>query len=203
MTDVAGILRVWGKDVSGRQLESMERFAGWLRAEAIPAGGIGRGERDRIHERHLLDSLAFANGLTAQTPASLLDVGSGVGLPGIPLAILLPDTEVTLLDRSGRRTRLARRAVRVLGLANVRVEQADISARDCEVLTMRAVMDPAAAVATVERLFPASRAVVAISRGGPRPQPTLAPVQTHRLAVIDGGRGMLDPAPWLLIMAPS
>ena len=58
-------------------------------------------------------------------PDEVLDVGTGVGLPGIPLAILFPETMVTLLDRGGRRVRLLHRAVRVLGLPNVVIAQGD------------------------------------------------------------------------------
>jgi len=73
--------------------------------------------------RHLLDSLAIAPLVRG---ATLVDLGTGPGLPGIPLAILAPDRAVTLVDSNGKKTRFLREAVRVLGLANVRVEQARV-----------------------------------------------------------------------------
>jgi 16S rRNA (guanine527-N7)-methyltransferase len=70
--------------------------------------------------RHLLDSLAIAGLVHGD---SLIDLGTGAGLPGIPLAILAPGRSVTLVDSNGKKTRFLREAVRVLGLANIRVEQ--------------------------------------------------------------------------------
>lgn len=73
--------------------------------------------------RHLLDSLAIAPLVRG---GSLIDLGTGPGLPGIPLAILAPERRVTLVDSNGKKTRFLREAVRVLGLGNVRVEQARV-----------------------------------------------------------------------------
>ncbi len=73
--------------------------------------------------RHLLDSLAIAPFVRGQ---SLVDIGTGAGLPGIPLALLDEDRQVTLVDSNGKKTRFLREAVRVLALRNVRVEQARV-----------------------------------------------------------------------------
>jgi 16S rRNA G527 N7-methylase RsmG len=100
-------------------------FADWLRREAIPAGGLGPREGERVESRHVADSLLFAAVWESKALRPVLDVGSGVGLPGIPLAIAFPKRHFTLLDQSVRRVRLARRAVRVLGLENVDVEQGE------------------------------------------------------------------------------
>ncbi|MCH8992807.1 MAG: class I SAM-dependent methyltransferase, partial [Acidobacteria bacterium] len=106
--------------------ELLEAYALWLEAEAIPAGGLGPREAKRIWSRHLADSILFAAGWPDDPPREILDVGSGVGLPGIPLGILWPETEITLLDRGGRRIRLLDRVVRVLGLENVHISQGDV-----------------------------------------------------------------------------
>jgi 16S rRNA (guanine527-N7)-methyltransferase len=68
--------------------------------------------------RHLLDSLAIAPYVTGD---SLLDVGTGPGLPGIPLALLAPERRVDLLDTNGKKARFLREAVRQLKLPHVRV----------------------------------------------------------------------------------
>ena len=73
--------------------------------------------------RHLLDSLSIVPFIHGKT---LLDVGSGAGLPGLVLAIVLPRLEVTLLDPALKRTRFLAHAVRELGLGNVCVERARI-----------------------------------------------------------------------------
>ena len=107
-------------DLSGK----LARYRNWLAAEAIPAGGIGPGEVSRLDTRHIADSLLFA---VAMEPTDLvLDVGTGVGLPGIPLACLMPETRFVLLDRAARRVGLVGRAARVLGLANVEVVLSDV-----------------------------------------------------------------------------
>lgn len=82
--------------------------------------------------RHILDSLAILPYLTGKT---LLDVGTGAGLPGIPVAIVNPDMAVTLLDSNSKKTRFLQQAKAELSLSNVtvihgRVEQADLSKFD-------------------------------------------------------------------------
>ncbi len=79
--------------------------------------------------RHLLDSLSILPLVTAaigDRPARLLDVGTGAGLPGIPLAIMLPGAHLTLLDSNGKKTRFVRQAQLELRLANVEVVQARV-----------------------------------------------------------------------------
>lgn len=82
---------------------------------------------EEMVSRHVLDSAAVAPFVDGTT---LLDVGSGPGLPGMVLAILKPDLQVTLLDSNGKKVRFQRQAVMELGLTNVtptqtRVEQFD------------------------------------------------------------------------------
>lgn len=78
--------------------------------------------------RHILDSLAILPYLQGK---SLLDVGSGAGLPGVPVAILNPEMAVTLLDSNSKKTRFLQQVKAELGLENItvvhsRVEQADL-----------------------------------------------------------------------------
>lgn len=74
--------------------------------------------------RHLLDSLALLPALRDVPVSRLIDVGSGAGLPGIPLALARPDWHVTVLDSNGKKARFLRHAVRTLGLPNVEVVEA-------------------------------------------------------------------------------
>ncbi len=114
-----------GVELDGTALERLDTYQRWLAEEAVPAGSLGPGESQRLHDRHLGDSILFAAGFVS-IPDQVLDLGSGAGLPGIPLAVLWGDTRFTLLDRSGRRVDLIRRAVRILALENVTVEQGEI-----------------------------------------------------------------------------
>ena len=74
---------------------------------------------------HLLDSLAVAPLVRGDT---LADIGSGAGLPGIPLAVYAPERQVTLIDSNGKKARFLREAVRTLRLANVRIEAQRVEA---------------------------------------------------------------------------
>jgi len=75
--------------------------------------------------RHLLDSLAI---MPYVRGATLADLGTGAGLPGIPLAIVAPERAVTLVDSNGKKTRFLRAAVRELRLANVSVAEVRVEA---------------------------------------------------------------------------
>ncbi|MDB6163024.1 MAG: gidB, partial [Xanthomonadaceae bacterium] len=75
---------------------------------------------------HLLDSLAMHP--FVQPVGSLADLGTGAGLPGIPLALALPGLRVTLIESSGKKARFLREAVRTLGIANARVAETRIEA---------------------------------------------------------------------------
>lgn len=76
-----------------------------------------------IISQHLLDSLAITKYINVD---SILDVGSGAGLPGIPLAVMLPGLRVTLLDSNGKKTRFQNQAIMELGLGNCEVTQSRV-----------------------------------------------------------------------------
>src|SRR5437879_4071655 len=73
---------------------------------------------DKMITHHLLDSLSVSPYITGD---NIVDVGSGAGLPGIPLAIYFPDKKFTLIESVGKKTRFISNAVRELGLKNVDV----------------------------------------------------------------------------------
>lgn len=121
---VQAAARFAGIDLSGSELKRLETYADWLRTEGHDAGGIGPHELGRLEQRHLADSILFASLL--DSPRSTWDLGTGVGLPGVPLAVVMPETRFALIDRSGRRTDLLRRVVRILDLENCEVIQGEI-----------------------------------------------------------------------------
>ena len=103
--------------------------------------------------RHLLDSLAVLPHLHGPR---VLDVGSGAGLPGIPLALARPDWQFTLLDSNGKKTRFITQAVTELGLANVTVVQSRVEdyqdASGFDTVITRAFAAVAAVVTATARL---------------------------------------------------
>lgn len=116
MTDEGEPIRVPenAKTVFGDRLPWAEGFAEMLREHGVPRGLIGPRELDRLWERHLLNSAVLAELLTPN--CSVLDVGSGAGLPGIPLAIARPDIELTLLEPMARRVTWLQEVITELGL---------------------------------------------------------------------------------------
>ena len=191
-----------GVELSVDQLALLTRYAEWLVAEAVPAGGVGPAEGARIIDRHIADSLVFGIGWVDNVPSTLIDVGSGVGLPGIPLAIAYPGIAVTLLDRSERRTGLAGRAVRILGLTNAVAVQGDVSHFTSRygAATFRAslpVIDALDAARTT--LDIRGTAVIGLSRSrSPAQTPTPEPGETIQL--LETPEGILDSPAWHLRM---
>jgi 16S rRNA (guanine527-N7)-methyltransferase len=154
------VCRALGWPLDPAQIGALERFGSWLVDEAMRAGALGPHEGDRILDRHLVDSLLFSRpwGRT-DAPQTLIDLGTGAGLPGIPLAIMWPESAVALVDRSERTADLARRAIRVLGLDNASVLTSEI-----ERVTDRAPFVVARAVQPPERLSTTIRRL--LSPGG-------------------------------------
>jgi len=97
----------------GRLLAYTSLLAEWSEAYNLVAAG----DRDKLLPRHLLDSLSVARFLQ---PGPLLDIGTGAGLPGVPLAIIAPEREVTLIDSAGKKIRFLRHVARELKLDNIR-----------------------------------------------------------------------------------
>ena len=108
-----------------------------------PTHGLvgGREMPPDLVARHILDSLAPLVYLKAGKHRSLADIGSGAGLPGIPLSLFLPNTQVTLVERQGRRCRFLENVVVALDLkGRVRVEQRAVEDMDgsFDLVTLRA-----------------------------------------------------------------
>jgi 16S rRNA (guanine527-N7)-methyltransferase len=179
-------------------LELLTIFHSWLATEAMAAGGIGPAEAGRLWSRHIADSLTFLAGLGH--PKAVVDIGSGVGLPGIPLAIALPEVDFSLLDRSERRCDLADRAVRILELENVEVVRADYRRVTLphDTAVSRAVTAPADLVRELRKLLPGgTSAVLGGSFGASEPP------QTSDLEILRVPPEVLGEAAWLVKVSLS
>ncbi|WP_250286123.1 MULTISPECIES: 16S rRNA (guanine(527)-N(7))-methyltransferase RsmG [unclassified Frankia] len=101
-------------EVFGAGFELARVYADLLATAGVERGLIGPREADRLWERHLLNSAVVAD--VVDHAAAVVDVGSGAGLPGIPLALARPDLRVTLLEPMQRRCLFLQEAVGRLGL---------------------------------------------------------------------------------------
>jgi 16S rRNA (guanine527-N7)-methyltransferase len=127
--------------VFGTALPLAERYVQMLAGPGVTRGLLGPREVPRLWTRHVLNCAAVAD--LVPRPATLMDLGSGAGLPGIVLALLLPDVQVTLLERMERRSLFLDECVQELGLRNAQVYRAtaeEVAGKlAADVLTARAV----------------------------------------------------------------
>lgn len=118
-----------------KMLDFLALLAKWNRSFNLTAID----DPEQMVRRHLLDSLTLAPFVTG---ATILDIGSGAGFPGIPLAILFPHKQFVLLDSNGKKTRFLLEARRQLGLVNLEVENKRVehyqSPHQIDIVTSRA-----------------------------------------------------------------
>lgn len=84
---------------------------------------ISRKDMDNFYEHHVLHSLAIASEIKFKEGSRILDLGTGGGFPGIPLAIMFPDVTFKLIDRTGKKIRVVNEVANAIGLKNVTAEQ--------------------------------------------------------------------------------
>ena len=104
---------------------------------------ISRKDMANFYQHHVLHSLAIAKVQPFKTQAEILDVGTGGGFPGIPLAILFPHSNFYLVDSIGKKIKVVQSVAESLGLKNVRAEQirAEQVQGDFDFIVSRAVTD--------------------------------------------------------------
>ena len=129
------------REVFGDDLPVAERFVHLLATAGVERGLIGPREAGRLWERHLITCAVLSEAVPEN--ATVVDIGSGAGLPGLVLAIVRPDLKITLLEPLLRRTTFLIEAVEDLGLKNVEVVRgrAEEVAKhfEVDVVTARAV----------------------------------------------------------------
>jgi len=168
--------------LSDPERDLLSRYSLLLSDKAIPLGLISEGDKGHVWSRHVADSLRALPCLP-RAAGHIVDVGTGAGLPGIPLAICRPDSSVTLIDPKTRAVSFLELAVESLGLPNVRVlrcraEEADIQG---DVAVSRAFANQSRAAAICGRLVGERGFVLYFAGSTWRPDPSAdIETQEHR-----------------------
>ncbi|GAA0718773.1 16S rRNA (guanine(527)-N(7))-methyltransferase RsmG [Aquimarina litoralis] len=117
------ILHKYFPNLTDDQKEKFERLGDLYKDWNAKINVISRKDIDLLYERHVLHSLGIAKVEQFKPGAKVLDVGTGGGFPGVPLAILFPETEFYLVDVIAKKIRVVNEVIKALGLTNVKAEQ--------------------------------------------------------------------------------
>ena len=110
-------------DLTELQISQLTQLEGLYKDWNSKINVISRKDIDELYVRHVQHSLGIAKVVQFNSGASILDVGTGGGFPGIPLAILYPDVQFHLIDIIAKKLKVVQGVVDALGLENVKVEQ--------------------------------------------------------------------------------
>ncbi len=119
----ASIIFKYFPDLTDHQKNQVEKLEPLYREWNERINVISRKDIDNLFVNHVLHSLAIAKIISFKPGANILDIGTGGGFPGIPLAILFPQTNFHLVDSIGKKITVVKNVVEGLGLTNVKAEQ--------------------------------------------------------------------------------
>ena len=128
--------------LTDRQAEQFAQLDALYRDWNSKINVISRKDIDNLYEHHVLHSLSIAKFLPFMPDTTILDVGTGGGFPGIPMAIMFPECRFVLIDSIGKKIKVAGEIAQALGLTNVvcRQERAEQEKQKFDFVVSRAVM---------------------------------------------------------------
>ncbi|QRR03249.1 16S rRNA (guanine(527)-N(7))-methyltransferase RsmG [Dyadobacter sandarakinus] len=117
------LIKKYFPDLSATQLDKFAQLDELYTSWNAKVNVISRQDIETLYERHVLHSLGIAKVQAFRPGTNILDVGTGGGFPGIPLAILFPEAQFHLVDSIGKKIRVVQEVAQALQLDNVRAEQ--------------------------------------------------------------------------------
>jgi 16S rRNA (guanine527-N7)-methyltransferase len=114
------IIHKYFKDLTATQIEQFSKLQELYKDWNLKINVVSRKDIDELYLRHVLHSLAIAKLVQFKPGSKVLDVGTGGGFPGIPLAILFPETQFHLVDSIGKKIKVVNEVAEGLGLTNVK-----------------------------------------------------------------------------------
>lgn len=139
----SAIINKYFPQLSAEQTSQFEQLDALYRDWNTKINVISRKDIDNLYEHHVLHSLGIAKVITFRPETSILDIGTGGGFPGIPLAILFPECRFKLVDSIGKKIKVAQAVAQAIGLKNVTIEHRNVveEKQQYDFVVSRAVMN--------------------------------------------------------------
>lgn len=139
----SAIINKYFPQLSAEQASQFEQLDALYRDWNTKINVISRKDIDNLYEHHVLHSLGIAKVITFRPGTSILDIGTGGGFPGIPLAILFPECQFKLVDSIGKKIKVAQAVAQAIGLKNVTIEHRNVveEKQQYDFVVSRAVMN--------------------------------------------------------------
>lgn len=127
------LLKKYFPEITAHQADQFEQMGVLYREWNEKINVVSRKDIDALYEKHILHSLGIAKVCSFKSGTEILDVGTGGGFPGIPLAVLFPECQFTLVDSIGKKIKVVEEVSAGLGLQNVKAHNGRVESLDIQV----------------------------------------------------------------------